>query len=144
MENKDVKTAIDILADEIIGNIRENMSSYGLSDGNLYNSLESNIDGDHLQILGADYFEYAMKGRGPGKIPYNFSDILEEWIDRRHIPFNGSKRRFANAIAWKTAREGSYLFRHPEEQRDFLKDVLDEPISKFQQSFNILLGEQIQ
>lgn len=143
MENN-IKTAIDILADEIIGNIRENITSYGLADGNLYNSLESNIDGNHLQILGANYFEYAMKGREPGKIPFNFSDILEEWIDRRRISYIGSKRKFANAIAWKTAREGSYLYRHPEEQRDFLKDVLDEPLSKFQESFNIFLGEQIQ
>ena len=144
MENKDLQQFIEDFANEIIENIRENIASYGLANGNLYNSLESNIDGNHLQILGADYFDYAQKGSGPGEVPENFVQILEEWIDRRKISYNGSKRRFARNISRKTEFEGSYLFRHPEERRDFLSEVLDEPLAKFQESFNIFLGEQIQ
>lgn len=143
MENN-IKTAIDILADEIIGNIRENIASYGLADGNLYNSLESEIDVNHLKIWANDYWDEAQKGRGPGDVPENFVQILEEWIDRRKISYNGSKRRFAQNISRKTEFEGSYLYRNPEEQRDFLDGVLDEPFSKFEESFNIFLGEQIQ
>ena len=143
MENN-IKTVIDILADEIIGNIRENIASYGLADGNLYNSLESEIDVNHLKIWANDYWDEAQKGRGPGDVPENFVQILEEWIDRRKISYNGSKRRFARNISRKTEFEGSYLYRHPEERRDFLSEVLDEPLAKFQESFNIFLGEQIQ
>lgn len=143
MENN-IKTAIDILADEIIENIRENIASYGLGDGNLYNSLESEIEADHLKIWANDYWDEAQNGRGPGEVPENFVQILEGWIDRRRISYNGSKRRFAQNISRKTQFEGSYLFRNPEERRDFLSGVLDKPISKFQESFNIFLGIQIQ
>lgn len=142
MENN-IKTAINILADDIIANIKSNIASYGLADGNLYNSFESNIEGNHLQILGANYFDYAEKGRGPGGVPVNFTAILTEWVSRRNIRVDDTWK-FVNNVKWKTIREGSYLYRHPDQQRDFLSEVLDEPFAKFEESFNIFLGEQIQ
>lgn len=143
MENKDLQQVIEDFANEIIGNIRENIASYGLADGNLYNSLESNIDGNHLQILGADYFDYAQKGRGPGGVPNNFTDILSQWVQDRNIQVDDT-RQFVNNVKWKTIREGSYLYRHPEEHRDFLYGVLDESLSKFQESFNIFIKDKLQ
>ena len=40
MENKDLNQIIEELANEIIENIRANMRSYGVGDGNLAKSLE--------------------------------------------------------------------------------------------------------
>lgn len=144
MENKDLNQIIEELADEIIENIRENMASYGLGDSRLAESLEPEISSNHLKIYANDYFEYAEKGRPAGKIPFNFTTILEEWIERRNISHTGTTRQFANAIAWKTYREGSYLYRHPEERRDFLDGVLDESLSKFEESFNIFIKDKLQ
>lgn len=143
MENKDLNQIIEELANEIIENIRANMSSYGLGDGNLAKSLEPEIDGNHLKILANDYWDYAMEGRGPGGVPNNFTEILTHWISDRNIQVD-DPRRFVNNVKWKTIREGSYLYRHPEEQRDFLSDVLDGPISKFQDKFHIFIKDNIQ
>lgn len=138
-----IETIIDQLADDIIANIRENMASYGLGDSRLAESLEPEIDGNHLKIYANDYFEYAEKGRPAGKIPFNFTTILEEWIERRNISHTGTTRQFASAIAWKTYREGSYLYRNPSEQRDFLDGVLEAPMAKFQDAFNIFIKDNL-
>ena len=143
MENKDLQQVIEDLANEIIENIRSNMSSYGLADGNLAKSLEPEIEGNSVKIWANDYWDYAMGGRGPGGVPNNFTDILSQWVQDRNIQVDDT-RQFVNNVKWKTIREGSYLYRHPEERRDFLSEVLDEPLAKFQESFNIFLGEQIQ
>lgn len=146
MENN-IETIIDQLADEIIANIRKNMGSYGLGDGNLAKSLEPNInlnnDSARLQILANDYWDYAMEGRGPGGVPNNFTDILSQWVQDRNIQVDDT-RQFVNNVKWKTIREGSYLYRHPEEHRDFLSDVLDEPLSKFQEKFHIFIKDKLQ
>ena len=147
MENKDLQTIIDQLADDIIANIKSNLASYGLANGNLYNSLEPNInlnnDSARLQILANDYFDYAQVGRGPGGVPNNFTDILSQWVQDRNIQVDDT-RQFVNSVKWKTIREGSYLYRHPEEHRDFLSDVLDEPLSKFQEKFHIFIKDKLQ
>lgn len=143
MEN-DIKTIVDQLADDIIANIKSNLASYGLGDSRLAESLEPEIDGNHLKIYANNYFEFAQVGRGPGKIPNNFIQILEEWIERRNISHTGTTRQFANAIAWKTYREGSYIYRNPGEQRDFLSGVLSEPMEKFQDAFNIFIKDKLQ
>lgn len=143
MESKEIQSVIEQFSNELIDNIRENMASYGLGDSRLAQSLEPEIEGNHLKIWANDYFEYAEKGRPAGKIPFNFTDILEEWISRRNISHTGSTRQFASAIAWKTYREGSYLYRNPSEQRDFLDGVLDEPMAKFQDAFNIFIKDNL-
>lgn len=144
MENKDLQQVIEDFANEIIENIRSNMSSYGLGDSNLAESLEPEIEDNHLKIWANDYWDEAQKGRGPGEVPENFVQILEEWIDRRRISYNGSKRRFAQNISRKTQFEGSYLYRNPEERRDFLSEVLDGPLSKFEEKFHIFIKDNIQ
>lgn len=144
MENKDLNQIIEELANEIIENIRANMRSYGVGDGNLAKSLEPEIEDNSVKIWANDYWDEAQVGRGPGDVPENFVQILEAWIDRRHISYDGSKRRFAQNISRKTQFEGSYLYRHPEEQRDFLSDVLDGPISKFQEKFHIFIKDKLQ
>lgn len=143
MENN-IKTVMDILADEIIENIRENIASYGVGDGNLAKSLEPDIEDNRLKIWANDYWDEAQVGRGPGEVPENFVQILEEWIDRRRIPYYGSKRIFAQNISRKTKFEGSYLYRHPEDRRNFLDGVLDESLSKFQEKFYIFIKDKLQ
>lgn len=143
MESKELQSVIEQFAAEVTRSIQENMASYGLGDSRLALSLEPEIEGNHLKIWANDYWPYAENGRPAGKIPFNFTDILEEWISRRNISHTGSTRQFANAIAWKTYREGSYLYRHPEEHRDFLDGVLDEPMAKFQDAFNIFIKDNL-
>lgn len=137
MEDREIKTIVEQFAEEVIKSIQENMASYGLGDSRLAQSLEAEIVPKGVRIWANDYFEYAEKGRPAGKIPFNFSDILEEWISRRNISHTGSTRQFASAIAWKTYREGSYLYRNPSEQRDFIGDAVEENLDILQDKFTI-------
>lgn len=48
-------------------------------------------------------------GRGSGPVPYNLQDILFEWSKAKGIGFSSERDRmkFANALKWKIAREGT-------------------------------------
>lgn len=121
----DVKDVLKDFGDNLITDIRYNMSDYGMGKGNLVKSLEYEIDDNSFKLYASDYWTYAQKGRGPGRVPYDFEEILEEWIVKNGIrPMNGSITQFANAIKWSTIKNGSYLYRHPEQQRDFIGDAI--------------------
>lgn len=51
-------------------------------------------------------------GRGPGKVPFNFRDIIYRWSFAKGIAFKTQKERlkFASAVAYKTAKEGGVQF----------------------------------
>ena len=65
-------------------------------------------------------------GRGPGKVPYNFGDILLDWAKYKGISFPSpvAARRWANSVAWKIRRQGNTMYR----QRKHL-DLFDTPLS---------------
>lgn len=113
--------------ENVCADIRMQMAQYGLGDSDLAKSVSYEVNGNEVKITAANYYDYSEKGRGPGKVPYNFKDILETWIVSRGIrPKDGNISRFANSIKWKVIREGSYLYRNPEKQRDFDSDAIQE------------------
>lgn len=52
-------------------------------------------------------------GRGPGKVPFNFRDVIYRWTFNKGIAFKSQSERlkFASAVAYKMAKEGSVQFR---------------------------------
>ena len=40
-------------------------------------------------LTGGKQWEYMERGRGPGKVPYNFRDIIREWIVAKGISLSG-------------------------------------------------------
>lgn len=117
------------IADSIMIELKSNMSAYGLNDSNLANSLESNIHATGFQILANNYWNYAQVGRGPGGVPYNFEDILRNWISARNITVQ-EPEKFVQAVKWKTIREGSYLYRNPNEHRDFIQNSVQDSMEE--------------
>ena len=151
MENN-IKTVIDILADEVIKSIQENMDKEEngkLGNSNLANSITYELDNNHLIFYANYYWDYAEKGRGPTTKKgngFDFIGTLQKWIEKRQIKLPGdfrSSRQFAGYLAKKISKEGSKLYRDGT-PRDFIGDALKEPFAKFEESFNIFLGEQIQ
>lgn len=134
MEN--INNILKNFAEAVIKNIQENIASYGLANGNLYNSLDYTIEGNELTITSVDYISEAEKGRGPGAVPDNFVEILEEWIVRRRIQ-TPNVHQFAVNIARITELEGSYLYRNPEERRDFIGTSIEDNIGDLEQEFLI-------
>lgn len=120
---KEIKKTAEKLAEGIISEIKSNMDSYGQGDSNLAKSLRYEADELSIKIFAADYFDYAEKGRGPGGLPRSWESIMKDWISRHRVEFEGEERTFIQNVKWKTIREGSRLYRHPSEQRDFLKGV---------------------
>lgn len=114
-------------ANNLIADIKYEMQNQGLGGSNLEKSLDYEVKGDRVTVTAAPYLKYAQKGRGPGGVPRNFTEILETWITSRGLkPEKGTITDFANAIKYRTIKDGSYLYRHPDKQRDVLTTPIDE------------------
>lgn len=134
--DKQTLAELNAWSDTFVKRLQVELQNQGINaSGNLSNSLEYTItnesDGSHITVLGASYFIYAEKGRRAGKIPYNFVDILEEWIADKGItvPQGLTPRRFASAIAWKIKRYGSLRYR-TQSPTDVVQPVMDEMYPK--------------
>lgn len=128
--------ALNAWSDTFVKRLQVELQNQGINaSGNLSNSLEYVItnegDGTHIQILADPYFFYAEHGRRAGKIPYNFVDILEEWVADKGIavPSGLTARKFASAIAWKIKRYGSLRYR-TKSPADVVQPVADEMIPR--------------
>lgn len=121
-------------ADRVVGELRMELHNQNIdASGGLSSSLEWEIDGDELKILAAPYFFYAEAGRTPGRIPYNFTDILEMWISDKGVirpaKFK-TDRQFASAIAYKIKNYGSSRHRGDRPKADLVGPVLDAELPK--------------
>lgn len=143
MANEDLKNVLDKFAVDVIADIKANMKD--LSDSALANSLTYEIiedgEGFQLNIIADEYWDFAQKGHPPGRkyrkepvkyglpegttdtgVPYDYEETIRNW---GKVPSDA-----ANAVKWKTIREGSYLYRHPEEQKDFLGTSIQDNLEK--------------
>lgn len=52
-------------------------------------------------------------GRGPGKVPIDFEDIIFQWSMDKGIQFKNQdeRKKFANAVKFKMMKEGSVQFK---------------------------------
>lgn len=128
--------ALDAWGDTFVKRLQVEMQNQGINaSGNLSNSLEYVItnegDGTHISVLADPYFFYSEHGRRAGRIPYNFVDIIEEWIaDKRlTVPQGLTPRRFASAIAYKIKYYGSRRYRQ-KDPADLVQPVMDEMYPK--------------
>lgn len=139
---KEIKEVVTKLGEGIVSSIKSNMDSYGQGDSRLAHSLRFEADEEHLTVYAADYFEYAEKGRPGGKIPRDFESILEDWIDRHKVSYEGDKRVFAKKVAWNIYHHGTRLWRNGE-VRDFIGDAVEKNMEKFEEDISKSLIEEI-
>lgn len=131
-------------ADELIDRIRVEMHNKNVdASGNLSESLEYVIenedDGTHVKVLAANYFIYAEGGRTAGKTPYNFVDILKQWIEDKGLSVNPKQdSKFAFLIARKIRQYGSKRYRDNKPV-----DVLSKSMSEMTPKLNELLTNEI-
>lgn len=131
-------------ADLLIEDIRSEMEKQNINaKGNLSASLgwriTANDRGLSLSVMADGYWDYAVGGRGPGKIPGNFIDILQDWIMVKNIPFDGSIRNFAGAIAYNIKNSGSRRYRENDPA-----DVLSGPVERFlERAGDMVLPENV-
>lgn len=139
---KEIKKVVTELGQGIVSSIKENMDSYGQGESNLAKSLRFEADEESLTVYAADYFDYAQNGRGPGGVPRNFENILDSWIKRHSVSFDGEERVFIQKVKWSIIRYGTRMWRNGE-VRDFVKDSVEKNLEIFEKDISETLIEEI-
>jgi len=141
--DSDTLNKVENWADKLVKRIQVEMQNQKLNaSGQLSNSLEYVIADNHIQVLADNYFLYAEKGRDKGKVPYNFTDILETWIADKHVTVPAkfqTPRQFAWAINTKIRKYGSDKYRNPSHRQD----VLEKPMSELLPELNNILQNRV-
>ena len=93
----------------------------------------------HVLLTGDKQWEVMERGRGPGKVPHNFSDIIKEWILKKGIsyrqfaPKNGNPERGLTSLSYMIAhsimKKGTKLHRD-KGYNDIFDTLLNEETDK--------------
>jgi hypothetical protein len=80
------------------------------------------------ELWGNSYVGVLERGRKPGKVPYNFRDILKRWATAKGISFSSEAdmNRWAYFVAKKIREEGTLLY-----ARGRREDIFETPINNF-------------
>lgn len=127
-------TKVEDWANLLVQRIQIEMNNQGINaSGRLSNSLEYTIEDNHIKVLADNYFLYAEKGRERGKVPYNFTAILEKWISDKGLAVPAKFRntnQFAWAINTKIRKYGSDKYRNPSKRQNVVGAPLNELLPK--------------
>lgn len=139
----DIHDTLVQFGDNLIDDIAQEMNSQGLVGSNLEQSLKYEIDGKRIVVTAANYLPYAQRGRGRGGVPWDFKNILLNWMQRYNIHANdGDDERFAEAIKWKTIREGSAIWRGVRPERDFVSKPIADNLAWLEKTCLVSITEQ--
>lgn len=139
----EVEPLLKEFGENLIADIKQEMQSQGLRGSNLEKSLDYEIKDNEITVTSAPYLRWAQTGRDKGRVPWEFEKILENWIVANGIkPKNGTITEFANAIKWKTIKEGSYMWRHPDARRDFITQPIEENLEWLENQIGVQIVEQ--
>lgn len=134
--SKDYNEAMERIAVKLRDYILNEIVKKGLYDtGELRRSVEYELQDNNILILAASYLPYAEFGRGAGKVPYNFPQIIADWAKRKNIPVNnGDYKQFGWCVAQKTKKFGSARFRGVIPDADVLsqpvEDIMNESLNE--------------
>lgn len=146
ISDKNTLNQLNEWADKLVKRIQVELHNRNIdASGSLSDSLEYVIedegDGTHIKVLGNSYFIYSEKGRPAGKIPYNFTDILQQWIEDKGVAVPSkfkSAKQFAGAIAYTIKFYGSARYR-----KDDPADVVGHAVDELKPELNEILSNSI-
>ena len=129
--------------EEVRKGIEANMSSLGrTTSGRSVASLKIEDDGTdglaHVLLTGGKQWEVMEHGRGPGRVPYNFTQVIREWILKkgisyRHLAPSGNPERGLESLSFLIARsimkKGTKLYRDHGDN-DIFDTLLEEETEK--------------
>lgn len=128
----DIRRILTSALEEAKVKIQQNLASTGTNaSGRTSQSLTVEVDGNTGVLYGRQAFGTVETGRKPGRVPYNFRDIIYQWMQDKgvHAKVEGRRsqesadRSMAYIIARKIANEGSKLYRD-EGRDDIYSNVL--------------------
>ena len=111
--------------------IRANMAAKGINaSGRTSAALQVRQNGSRIELVKVEGdnapFGTLQYGRGGGRVPKGFYEILKQWSKDKGLSFSSETERgtFAYFLARKIAREGTNRHRSPR------TDIYDEPLEK--------------
>ena len=125
---KVLRDVLQRLADKISTNIEANGQR---ASGRTQASLAVEVDADGGELVGRSPFGTLETGRAGGRVPYNFRDIIKQWIidkglaveevpykrvptmnwQPKYTPYERGLNQMAGAIANRIAEDGTLLYR---------------------------------
>lgn len=133
---EDPRKEIKSILTEELGDLRQRIIANHIrlkqrASGRTEQSLRVEIADDHSTLYGRQAFSILETGRGPGRVPRRFEDIIRQWIlDKgiavteipykrqaserwrpKYTPQERGLRAMAGAIAHKIRTEGTRLYR---------------------------------
>ena len=115
-----------ILNDEL-GNLRQRIIENHIqagqkASGRTISSLRVFVDDNHGILFGRQAFGVLETGRGPGKVPKGFYQVIQQWMEDKGIKVKKPKS-FAYLVARKIAKEGTELHRMGRHEDIYSKDI---------------------
>lgn len=134
--------------EDVVNKIRQNLDSTGTTaSGKTKESIEYTVENGELVITGRPYFRGVEIGRPGGRVPYNFTDIIQQWAkDKGIITQFGSteaeQRNVSARIAWFIREKGTKLFRNGGRE-DIYTSVINEELPKLQEKIWLTVRDTI-
>ena len=133
-------------AENVITQIQSNMESTGTNaSGKTSASLEYTVENGELTIYGRKYFQGVEQGRPGGRVPYNFTDIIRQWMDDKKISnqfgeTESEKRSAAYMIGQFIKNHGTQLYREGG-RTSIYTDVINEELPKLEEKLSLKVVE---
>ena len=163
MDLTDYRDIIYRSLERIRSNIADNINSKGLrASGKTEKSMRIEMYDEGGRLWGRQYFQSLEEGRPAGKVPYNFTAIIKQWIRDKGIAVQlvPYKRRVserwqpkysveerslnmaAGAIAHSIATRGTLLYRQGG-RRDIYTPIIEEETKRLEGEIGIIVAEAI-
>lgn len=133
-----VEQVSDILTEEL-GKLKEDIikrheGAGQVASGKTRASFEDYLTSERSGVLeGAGYAGVLERGRKPGKVPYDFKDILQRWAVAKGLTFESQSdfNRWAYFVSKKIREEGTELYRSGKQE-----DIFTTPIRNFENNLS--------
>ena len=115
---------LEILLKEII---RQHEAAGQVVSKKTRDSFKVEVSDNRGELIGASYAGVLEKGRKPGKVPKDFTDILLRWMAAKGIAPSdaGQAEIMANALKWKIIKEGTDLYTGKETRKVHFTVLVD-------------------
>lgn len=106
----------DILQEELDNLLKEIIKQHEaagqVASKKTRDSFNVEVSENNGKLVGASYAGVLEKGRKPGKVPHDFTNILLRWMSAKGIAPSDARQAeiMANAIKWKIIKEGTSLY----------------------------------
>ena len=137
----DINEILGNWAENVINQIKSNLDSTGTTaSGKTKESLEYTVENGELYIYGRQFFEGVEQGRPAGRIPYNMTDIIRQWMKDKGIEgqfgeTESQKRSAAYLIGQFIKKNGTRLYRNGGRE-DIYTNVIDEELPELWEQIN--------